>query len=103
MSCRTSDGIFRRFPEVSVSHGISRFQDMYSHWSRRCAWGGCSSICPQLVWALYVFVNGFMTIALLAIQGVLTDTPCVFPSLGPLPISSSSHHSELHLVRGTQF
>ena len=38
---------------------------------------------PLLVWALYVFVNGFMTIALLATLGVLTDTPFVFPSLGP--------------------
>ena len=58
---------------------------------------------PLPVWALYVFVNGFMTIALLAILGVLTDTRLCFLRGAPLPIFSSSHHSELHLVRGTQF
>ena len=38
---------------------------------------------PQLVWSLYVFVNGFLTIALLALLAVLTRSPFVFPSLGP--------------------
>ncbi|MGH9588076.1 MAG: HPP family protein [Acidobacteriaceae bacterium] len=35
------------------------------------------------VWAIYVMVNGFMTIALLASLAVVTDSPFVFPSLGP--------------------
>ncbi len=35
------------------------------------------------VWATYVFVNGFITIALLAALGVVTHNPFVFPSLGP--------------------
>lgn len=38
---------------------------------------------PRLVWALYVLVNGFITIALLALLAVITDSPFVFPSLGP--------------------
>jgi CBS domain-containing membrane protein len=38
---------------------------------------------PRLVWALYVLVNGFLTISLLALLAVATDSPFVFPSLGP--------------------
>ncbi len=38
---------------------------------------------PLLVWTLYVFVNGFLTIALLAVLALITRTPFVFPSLGP--------------------
>ena len=38
---------------------------------------------PVLVWSLYVFVNGFVTIALLALLAVVTRTSFVFPSLGP--------------------
>jgi hypothetical protein len=33
--------------------------------------------------ALYVFVNGFLTIALLAAVAMISGTPFVFPSLGP--------------------
>lgn len=35
------------------------------------------------VWALFMFVNGFITIALLAAVAMITRTPFVFPSLGP--------------------
>lgn len=38
---------------------------------------------PRVVWSLYVLVNGFLTIALLALLAVITDSPFVFPSLGP--------------------
>jgi CBS domain-containing membrane protein len=38
---------------------------------------------PRLVWALYVCVNGFITIGLLALLALLTGSPFVFPSLGP--------------------
>jgi CBS domain-containing membrane protein len=37
----------------------------------------------RLVWAVYVCVNGFITIALLALLALLTGSPFVFPSLGP--------------------
>jgi CBS-domain-containing membrane protein len=35
------------------------------------------------VWAIFVFVNGFITIGLLALLAWVTRTPFVFPSLGP--------------------
>jgi CBS domain-containing membrane protein len=38
---------------------------------------------PLALWATYVFVNGFLTIALLALLAVVTGVPFVFPSLGP--------------------
>jgi CBS domain-containing membrane protein len=38
---------------------------------------------PLWIWSLYVFVNGFVTIALLALLALVTHTAFVFPSLGP--------------------
>jgi CBS domain-containing membrane protein len=38
---------------------------------------------PPALWATYVFVNGFLSIALLALLAVVTGVPFVFPSLGP--------------------
>ncbi len=35
------------------------------------------------VWALFMFVNGFLSIALLSAVAMITGTPFVFPSLGP--------------------
>lgn len=35
------------------------------------------------IWALFMFVNGFVTIAILAGVAMATRTPFVFPSLGP--------------------
>ena len=35
------------------------------------------------IWALFVFLNGFITIALLAAVAMVLRTPFVFPSLGP--------------------
>ena len=35
------------------------------------------------IWALFMFVNGFITIALLAAVAMVSRTPFVFPSLGP--------------------
>ena len=35
------------------------------------------------VWAAFMFVNGFVTIAILAGVAMVTRTPFVFPSLGP--------------------
>ena len=37
---------------------------------------------PMALWAVYVFVNGFMSIGLLALLSVITGVPFVFPSLG---------------------
>lgn len=38
---------------------------------------------PRVVWAVYVCINGFITIGLLALVALLTGSPFVFPSLGP--------------------
>jgi CBS domain-containing membrane protein len=35
------------------------------------------------IWALFMFINGFVTIALLAGVAMMSRTPFVFPSLGP--------------------
>ena len=35
------------------------------------------------VWALFMFINGFVTIALLALVAMVSHTPFIFPSLGP--------------------
>lgn len=38
---------------------------------------------PRTLWAVYVFVNGFISIALLTLCAVGTGVPFMFPSLGP--------------------
>lgn len=38
---------------------------------------------PRLVWAIYVFVNSFVSIALLALLAIVSRVPFIFPSLGP--------------------
>ena len=38
---------------------------------------------PRLVWATFVFVNGFISVGLLAGLAVVSRTPLVFPSVGP--------------------
>lgn len=38
---------------------------------------------PRLVWAVFVGVNSFVTIGLLALLALVTGSPFVFPSLGP--------------------
>lgn len=40
----------------------------------------------RALWALFMFVNGFVTIAILAGLAMLTHSPFVFPSLGPTAI-----------------
>lgn len=35
------------------------------------------------LWALFLFVNGFVTIGVLSVVAMLFQTPLVFPSLGP--------------------
>jgi CBS domain-containing membrane protein len=38
---------------------------------------------PRLIRSLFVFVNGFVTIAVLALLALVSRNPFVFPSLGP--------------------
>lgn len=37
----------------------------------------------RVIWALYILINGFITIGLLALVAMGTGSPFVFPSLGP--------------------
>lgn len=37
----------------------------------------------RVVWAVFLFINGFLSIAILALVAMVTRTPFVFPSLGP--------------------
>lgn len=60
------------------------------------------------VWAAFMFVNGFVTIALLAALAMVSRTPFVFPSLGPtaflffftptLPTASPRHSIYGHAI-----
>jgi len=38
---------------------------------------------PALVWAVYMALNSFVTVGLLAVLALVTHNPFVFPSLGP--------------------
>lgn len=38
---------------------------------------------PRIVRAIYVFINGFVTIGLLALLAFISGNPFIFPSLGP--------------------
>ncbi len=38
---------------------------------------------PRLVWASFVFANGFLAVAILAVLALFSGTPFVFPSVGP--------------------
>ena len=42
-----------------------------------------SKLPPRLVWATFVFVNGFLSVAILAGLALVSQTPFVFPSVGP--------------------
>ncbi|MDE3155404.1 MAG: HPP family protein [Acidobacteriota bacterium] len=41
---------------------------------------------PRPIWAAFMFINGFLTIAILAGVAELSGTPFIFPSLGPTAI-----------------
>jgi CBS domain-containing membrane protein len=60
---------------------------------------------PRIVWASYVFINSFLTIAILSLLAEITGSPFVFPSLGPTaylfffsPLGKSS--SPRHAILG---
>ena len=59
------------FEHVTVLLAHLRLQWLLQHFPTR------------LVWAVYVCINGFVTIGLLALLALLTGSPFVFPSLGP--------------------
>jgi CBS-domain-containing membrane protein len=60
--------------EPSVSRGlVERFQ--IGHLLARFP--------ERPVWAIFMFINGFFTIGILAVLAMVTRAPFVFPSLGP--------------------
>jgi CBS domain-containing membrane protein len=61
---------------VGVDHVLSLLQRLRLDWLLR-------HFPPRLVRSLYVFVNGFLTIGILALLALVTGNPFVFPSLGP--------------------
>lgn len=61
----------RSFEHVGVLLAHMRLEWLLQHFS------------PHMVWAVYVFVNSFLTIGLLALLALVTGSPFVFPSLGP--------------------
>ncbi|MBZ5610652.1 MAG: HPP family protein [Acidobacteriia bacterium] len=62
--------------EASADHVVSFFRKLRLDWL-------LLHFPPRLVHSLYVFVNGFVTIGLLAVLALVSRNPFVFPSLGP--------------------
>src|SRR5579864_7785248 len=62
---------------TGADHVLSFFQRLRLDWLLR-------HFPPRLVRSVYVFVNGFVTIAVLALLALVSRNPFVFPSLGPI-------------------
>lgn len=60
----------------AARHVVELLHRIRLHWLLR-------HLPPRVVWAAYVFLNSFITIALLSLVAGLTGSPFVFPSLGP--------------------
>ncbi len=61
---------------ASADHIFSFFRQLRLDWLLR-------NFPPRLVRSVYVFVNGFVTIGVLALPALVSRNPFVFPSLGP--------------------
>jgi len=61
---------------TSDDHIVSLLQRVKLHWLLH-------HFPPRLVRSVYVFVNGFITIGVLALLALVSRNPFVFPSLGP--------------------
>src|SRR5579862_674261 len=61
---------------ASTDHVLSFFRRLRLDWLLR-------HFPPRLVRSVYVFVNGFITIGVLALLALVSRNPFVFPSLGP--------------------
>lgn len=60
----------------AARHVVELLHRVRLHWLLR-------HLPPRVVWAAYVFLNSFITIALLSLVAGVTGSPFVFPSLGP--------------------
>ncbi len=63
-------------PEDDASHVTRLLERLRLKWLLR-------HLPHRLVWATYVSFIGFLTVAILALLSVVTNSPFVFPSLGP--------------------
>jgi CBS-domain-containing membrane protein len=64
------------YEHASADHIFSFFRRLRLDWLLR-------HFPPRLVRSVYVFVNGFITIGVLALLALISRNPFVFPSLGP--------------------
>jgi CBS domain-containing membrane protein len=64
------------WPAHDLAHVLAFFERLGLHRAMR-------PLPTSWVWSIYMFANGFITIALLSILALCTGVPFVFPSLGP--------------------
>jgi len=69
-------GWFAQEEHEAAQHVIALLHRIRLHWLLK-------HLPPRVVWAAYVFINSFITIALLSLLAGVTSSPFVFPSLGP--------------------
>lgn len=65
---------------VTRAHDLEHVEQLFERLGLRRV---VHSMPPVALWAIYVFINGFLSIALLALLAVATGVPFIFPSLGP--------------------
>lgn len=66
--------------QIAPAHDLEHVEALFA----RLGLGRVVRVLPTpAVWALYVSLNGFLSIALLAIVAAATRVPFIFPSLGP--------------------
>ena len=69
-------GWFAQEEHEAAQHVVALLHRIRLHWLLK-------HLPPRVVWAAYVFINSFITIALLSLLAGATSSPFVFPSLGP--------------------
>lgn len=67
---------FAEEEQDAAQHVVALLRHIRLHWLLR-------HLPPRIVWAVYVFSNSFITIAILSLLARATGSPFVFPSLGP--------------------
>jgi CBS domain-containing membrane protein len=76
MRGQTTQQPLPNWPAHDLAHVLAFFERLGLHRAMK-------PLPTTWVWSIYMFANGFVTIALLSILAVSTGVPFVFPSLGP--------------------
>src|SRR5258708_4330862 len=63
--------MFPEHPSSPMHHSHRRLTRLFDHYPARVVWAG------------FVFLNGFISIAILAFAAYISKTLLIFPSLGP--------------------